>query len=522
MSTLAKKQNLNTADRSRSKAPIYGLHKQVTHFNPLQSTAGNQAVQRLMRSANCGGGSSHKSIHEAADRATRGSGRKFPFLNQIQRAFGRHDISHARAHEGSHAANAARALGASAFTTGHHVAFAGAPNLHTAAHEATHIVQQRAGVKLAGKVGQVGDVYERHADAVADRVVRGELSERLLDAVAPRQHEPHAPGGTQMKTASGQAPLVQLKKVSTGFGTFEDIHYGKLTNEKNEAIGCEMYLRFNPGKNVDATKIGLTQSAKSSSEGYTFSSDPLNEEHLVKSGKAKAFMIDTLSDWRSPIYGATKPGTGDADKFEGWDISSKVKRVSKADQKSYASRGLKGVKYGGMGQYGFRKKSAAKWKTQPAELSDWPHISSAGDEKNSGQTLETTALAIEGTQKDTYYGSVQWGWERDSKGEFKLIDFKAVSQGAPSAIFLAAAEQWNVSTTSAGDPTIKLPTLDVYTTSKEIEILAGAKKIKLPAGTRVQVISKGAQTTDPWTVNIVDGPHVGKQVSMDESNLTKE
>jgi hypothetical protein len=43
------------------------------------------------------------------------------------------------------------------------------------------VVQQRHGVQLAGGVGASGDVYERHADAVADVVVRGESAEALLD-----------------------------------------------------------------------------------------------------------------------------------------------------------------------------------------------------------------------------------------------------------------------------------------------------------------------------------------------------
>jgi hypothetical protein len=77
-------------------------------------------------------------------------------------------------------------MGAEAFATGHHVAFAGAPGLHTAAHEAAHVVQQAAGVHLAGGVGQAGDAYERHADAVADRVVRGESAEALLDDMVGR------------------------------------------------------------------------------------------------------------------------------------------------------------------------------------------------------------------------------------------------------------------------------------------------------------------------------------------------
>jgi hypothetical protein len=75
-------------------------------------------------------------------------------------------------------------MGADAFAMGDHVAFAGAPDLHTAAHEAAHVVQQRAGVQLEGGVGEVGDAYEQHADAVADLVVQGKSSEALLDRYA--------------------------------------------------------------------------------------------------------------------------------------------------------------------------------------------------------------------------------------------------------------------------------------------------------------------------------------------------
>ncbi|MEO1271891.1 MAG: hypothetical protein AAFX99_27670 [Myxococcota bacterium] len=48
------------------------------------------------------------------------------------------------------------------------------------------MVQQRAGaVQLKGGIGQVGDRYEQHADAVADKVVRGESAESLLSDMAP-------------------------------------------------------------------------------------------------------------------------------------------------------------------------------------------------------------------------------------------------------------------------------------------------------------------------------------------------
>ena len=111
-----------------------------------------------------------------------GGGSALPYLDQIQRSFGRHDVSKIVSHVGGEATQAARAMSATAYATGNHVVFAGPPDLHTAAHEAAHVVQQRGGVSLGGGVGEVGDAYERQADAVADRVVRGESAEGLLDA----------------------------------------------------------------------------------------------------------------------------------------------------------------------------------------------------------------------------------------------------------------------------------------------------------------------------------------------------
>ena len=121
-------------------------------------------------------------VHALAAAGTAGAGGPLPFLDQIQGAFDHHDVRGVRAHTDAAAAAAATGMGAQAFATGDHVAFAGAPDLHTAAHEAAHVVQQRAGVHLKGGVGEVGDIYERHADAVADAVVRGESAAELLSA----------------------------------------------------------------------------------------------------------------------------------------------------------------------------------------------------------------------------------------------------------------------------------------------------------------------------------------------------
>ena len=139
-------------------------------------------------------------VHAAAAEGTSGAGGSLPYLDVIQRSFGHHDVGGISAHTDDAAARGARAMGAEAFATGDRVAFAGTPSLHTAAHEAAHVVQQRAGVHLKGGVGEVGDAHERHADDVADRVVRGESAEALLDHYAPAGG---APGATPVQRKVG-------------------------------------------------------------------------------------------------------------------------------------------------------------------------------------------------------------------------------------------------------------------------------------------------------------------------------
>lgn len=130
------------------------------------------------------GEASTEGVHAAADRGVSGPGSSLPFLDKIQSSFGDHDVSSVSAHTGGSAAQANKDMGATAYATGNSVAFGGAPDLHTAAHEAAHVVQQRAGVQLAGGVGAAGDKYERNADAVADRVVAGESASDLLGSTS--------------------------------------------------------------------------------------------------------------------------------------------------------------------------------------------------------------------------------------------------------------------------------------------------------------------------------------------------
>jgi hypothetical protein len=89
---------------------------------------------------------------------------------------------------------------------GNSVAFRDAPSLHTAAHEAAHVVQQAAGVSLLGGVGRAGDRYERNADEAADRVVAGKLATDLLPATHSGSVAQPASGAVQRQEAPAAQP----------------------------------------------------------------------------------------------------------------------------------------------------------------------------------------------------------------------------------------------------------------------------------------------------------------------------
>lgn len=167
--------------------------------------------------------------HARALRGVAGPGGGLPHGAQIQAAFGRFDVQGVTAHVGGDAAAAADGMGASAYAVGEDVAFAGPPDLHTAAHEAAHVVQQRRrGAAVEADTGfGASAAHERHADAVADAVVRGESAEALLAKEAGTT----ATGVVQRKESDEQAPLAEsarrdaqtLLTAFDGAGTDEDV-----------------------------------------------------------------------------------------------------------------------------------------------------------------------------------------------------------------------------------------------------------------------------------------------------------
>lgn len=178
----------------------------------LQRSLGNRIVGRIARAA----------------AGIQGPDAPYPHLARIQAAFGRHALGEIRAHVDPGAQTAARDLRARAYTLGSHVAFAEPqPSLRLAAHEAAHVVQQAAGVRLSDGVGHPGDPHEVHADRVAAAVVRGGDAEAELDrtptgggAVAPTalQLEGDEPARAPHPSGFIVALELSLTKMPTGTG----------------------------------------------------------------------------------------------------------------------------------------------------------------------------------------------------------------------------------------------------------------------------------------------------------------
>jgi hypothetical protein len=212
----------------------------------LQRTIGNQAVMKLLRLSE----QKEKRAHDVASEGIAGTAGRLPHLNTIQQSFGSYDVSDVEAHIGEQANNANQALGAVGYTLGNHVAFAGTPDLHTAAHEATHVVQQRGGVQLSGGMGKEGDEYEKHADAVADKVVAGQSTAGLLSRFGRAARKAQATNNY----SGGKNPAIQCRPAPKVTWTKEEI---KLI--QGELIRLGLYRLTADGDLGPSTEIGLVE-----------------------------------------------------------------------------------------------------------------------------------------------------------------------------------------------------------------------------------------------------------------------
>lgn len=266
-------------------------------------------------------------IQQAAQRGIVGQSQPLPYLKTIQRAFGDHDVSNIQSHTGSEASESARAIGAEAFAMGRHVVFGEKPSLRTAAHEAAHVIQQRAGVHLKGGVGKVGDVYERHADEVADRVVQGRSAADLLDRFMPTNR-------VEM-TSSLQPLAIQRKTVVPEITDEEEDAVRKYKGDDYQYFN--FYLR---GQQLKTAKVkgivpyvNLLSSALTkmhNSGNYRYRGNLYRGDHFASYPESDHEHMDTKGDTiRILSFFSTTKEKGVAERYgtDLWKISSNMNGV---------------------------------------------------------------------------------------------------------------------------------------------------------------------------------------------------
>ena len=540
-------------------------------------TSGPRPTLQMLFGAPRAPASDPADVHAAAERGIATPSSRLPYADHIQRAFGRHDVSGIQAHVGPGAAAAAHDIGARAYATGDHVVLAPGADLHTVAHEAAHVVQQRAGVHLKSGIGETGDAYEQHADAVADLVVRGSSAEAALDQFAP------GPSSAAPQGAVQRAP------VTTPYGVFNDERFAEVS-EDGEPAGVEMYLSFTPTDPVEASAIGLSQVVRTQIADQTIPLDASKRRQQVPAGPAEAgYVIDRESQHRNPLYAAgpdPQPG-GNATHLEGYGTPSPVRSMPPEERLEKNTTAT----HAGWGHHGSRVRQGQDWDVVRAELYDRPTQHAAA---SATTMFETTAMAIEGAQKGTYYGSVTWGLQTDGNGAITKVALAKGSDGVPTQKFMAAARQWNATTArgtlvSDADPTpvynehgdeifvlprgveltqqstgmgsdgtvylvvavaaaaavhagdtgmvkesdvkdrgdgaanVRLPLVDVKRTTGPTGLYAAADKqalvVQLPQDTRVRLVSTQGNVQQ---VSVVDGTHTGRTGWIDAGQIANE
>jgi hypothetical protein len=367
----------------------------------LQRAAGNHAVQRAM------------------------SGVPLPReLRSSLESYFRTPLDRVRIHTDGTSQAMADALGARAFTVGQNIHLGtvatGSERNELLAHEVVHTLQQgQVGPRAKLKVGAPDDHYEKQADRISAAFARGDHAE-AVDHIG--------------------APAIQRAMHPTHYGNFEDFRYDFLTDNSGTNVGVEMYMKFHPGTNTRSDAIGLTQVAMGTISGTT-DTGGIRGLHQATSGAGVGRFVDRIPGFPNPVYPTTQtvnPG-GSATSLADYATRG-ITALTPAQQ---ALGPIRGRHYTGWGRNGFRKVVSGAFVTQTAELYDVPSFGQAIP--NSGQVFETAALALEGPQQGTYYGSVEWGWRTDPAGTMTTVPFRVVSEGVPSVNFLTAATIWNSS-----------------------------------------------------------------------------
>jgi hypothetical protein len=234
----------------------------------------------------------------------------------------------------------------------------------------------------------------------------------------------------------GAAPFGVQRSVETLGGSWDIDSYSLTYSRRGAHRGCEVNrLRFQPNEQVNASRIGLVQAVVSRESGAVTAINPTVDTRSIPAGEAdEGLHIDRLAERRNPVYGMDDPTSADPTLGDSTAASN--------------------------GEWGFRFRPLpllvpSLELQNDATLYDRPALPGHG--ANSSQVFETTALAVDGEQAGTFYGSVRWGWTSDAANVPSLVPLGVVSTGVPTASFRVASGLWNANPTSTGADTLDLP-----------------------------------------------------------------
>jgi hypothetical protein len=256
-----------------------------------------------------------------------------------------------------------------------------------------------------------------HRGSQARRAAPGPVNLLLLQRAA----------GNRAVTAALSARSLQ-RAITTLGGDWEAEKYDPVDTKDTE--GVDIRLTFTPNASVDATRIGMTQIIRVLQNGKTTQIGNDKQKALQEHRQtADGWAVDRLGDPNAISSTYVEPGNP----IYGSDA------VPDATGKTVADTTFDDQKPGFSQQY-----QRGRPDREQAVLTDTPQLSKPVG-SDTRQEFETTALCIEGTQRDTYYGSVRWGWQTDDQGRYGKLPLERVSFGTPTAAFSAAATKWNAS-----------------------------------------------------------------------------
>ena len=367
---------------------------------------------------------------------------------QLESRF-RRNLSGVRVHNDRNANESARVLGADAYTYGSHIAFArgryaphSAPGQSLLAHEIAHVLQQGR----TTQIGVDGDVPVAPSDSNAER--EAHRAAAAFGAGGP------VPAITQ------SAGNVIYRAVETHGGSWDTTTYTPINDGAGvgKRVGAHIELEFTPNSLVVADNIGLTQTVKT----------------LRNDTAGRAVDVPSPPSARKGTISLTTGDVGRAiDQGDPGDRADTIPNTNPlyAVENSAANISATLTDVGAdarFGRHGHRiRRPNGTFDTDPAQLRDRPRRTIAFVGQEWRQTFEATALVLDGPMRNTYLGSIEWGWRVNAAGNASLDPnpIRLVRAGVPTSDFMEAAAVWNAATFT--DPTSGTvhDTVDLPTTS---------------------------------------------------------